>query len=85
MTRSSSSRTSESMRSDIEISDEMVILRANDGEIDRRAFSVARIEVHPSSRTVRPGDSITFTATCFDQHGRPMNGCGCTGRLRRDD
>jgi hypothetical protein len=62
---------------DIEISDEMVIIRAKDvGPPDPPTLT--RIEVRPSSVTVRPGESITFTATCFDQHGHTFDGADLT-------
>jgi hypothetical protein len=63
---------------DIEISEEMVILRAKDVEIIIDPARLTRIEVRPSSATVRPGESIRFIATCFDQHGRPFEGAGLT-------
>ena len=60
--------------SDIEISDEMVILRANDAILVRAPARLTRIEIRPLQAAVRPDESITFTATRFDQHGRPMDG-----------
>ncbi len=58
---------------DIEISDEMVILRANDAILVREPPRLTRIEIRPSSSTVRPGESITLTSSCFDQHGRSVD------------
>ena len=52
----------------------MVILRAKDAILLREPARLTRIEVRPQSATVRPGESIAFTATCVDQHGRPMDG-----------
>jgi hypothetical protein len=59
---------------DIEISDDMIILRAKDAVLLREPPRLTRIEMRPLGATVRPGESITFTATRFDQHGRPMDG-----------
>ncbi len=61
---------------DIEISEEMVIIRAKDVVIIVDPARLTRIEVRPSSATVLPGQSIRFSATCFDQHGRPIDGSG---------
>lgn len=57
---------------DVELSDEMVILRAEDAKRLKEPPRPTRIEVRPTSATVRPGESVTFNATCLDQHGRSM-------------
>ena len=49
---------------DIEIADEMVIIRAKDVVDDKDPPILTSIELRPSSSTVRPGESITFTARC---------------------
>jgi hypothetical protein len=64
--------------SDIEISDDMVILRAKDAILVREPSRLTRMEIRPSSSSVGPGVSITFVATYFDQHARPMDGCAVT-------
>jgi Protein of unknown function (DUF499) len=56
--------------SDVELSDEMVILRAEDARLLKEPPRLTRLEVRPLSRTVEPGASIGFTATGYDQHGR---------------
>jgi hypothetical protein len=61
---------------DIEISDEMVLLKAADAVIDPPRL--ARIEAKPATASLRPGDSTTFSASCFDQHGRPFEGAKVT-------
>jgi hypothetical protein len=63
---------------DIEISDEMVLLKAADAILKKKPSRLDRIEVKPSSATLRPGDSVTFSASCLDQHGRPFEGAPLT-------
>jgi Protein of unknown function (DUF499) len=59
---------------DIEISEEMVLLKAADAILEKEPARLARIDINPASAHLRPGESITFTASCFDQHGRPFEG-----------
>ncbi|MDB5352680.1 MAG: hypothetical protein JWN86_3927 [Planctomycetota bacterium] len=60
------------IEADIELSEDMVILRAGDARLLKEPPRPARIEIRPSSATVKPGESMTFGATCLDQHGRPL-------------
>jgi hypothetical protein len=60
------------VESDIEISDEMVILRAEDAKLLREPSRLTQLEVRPSSATVEPGVSVKFTASGYDQHGHEV-------------
>jgi hypothetical protein len=55
---------------DIEISEEMVLLKAVDAIEFKQPSRLAQIEVRPASASLKPGESIEFSAACFDQHGR---------------
>jgi hypothetical protein len=59
---------------DIEISEEMVLLKAADAIVKKEPPRLARIEITPAIATLQPGDSTTFSASCSDQHGRPFEG-----------
>jgi hypothetical protein len=59
---------------DIEISDEMVLLKAADAKLEIEPPHLAQIEIKPATVSLRPGESITFLATCSDQFGRPFEG-----------
>ena len=64
--------------SDIEISDEFVLLRAKDA-IDRtEPRRLTRIELTPPSASIKPGDSIKFSAIGYDQHGSPFGDTNVT-------
>jgi hypothetical protein len=63
---------------DIEISDDVVIIRTKDVVRIIDPARLARIEIRPSAATVLPGASITFTATCYDQHGHTIDGAELT-------
>jgi hypothetical protein len=56
----------------IEISDEMVLLKASDERPYKKPARLAHIEIRPASANLRPGESVTFSASCSDQHGRPF-------------
>ncbi len=60
------------VESDIEISDEMVILRAEDAKLLKEPPRLTSLEVRPASPTLKPGGSVTFSASGRDQHGRDM-------------
>ena len=60
------------VEADIELSDEMVILRAEDARLLKEPPWPTRIEVRPSSAKIRLGGTFEFAASCFDQHGRPL-------------
>ena len=64
--------------SDIEISDEMVLLRAADAREIMEPPRLTRIDVKPTVANLRPGDSTTFSSSCSDQHGRPFEGATVT-------
>ena len=39
---------------------------------------LTRLEIKPASASIRPAESIAFSASCFDQHGRPFEGAKVT-------
>jgi hypothetical protein len=55
---------------DIELSDEMVLIKAAEAGPYIDPPRPARIEVKPASASLRPGESVAFLASCFDQHDR---------------
>jgi hypothetical protein len=61
------------IEADIELSDEMVIVRAEDARLLKEPSRLTRIEVRPESAKARPGEAIAFTASCIDQHDRAMS------------
>jgi hypothetical protein len=60
------------VESDIEISDDMVLLRAEDARMHQEPARLTRLEVHPASVRLKPDEGATFSATGFDQHDREM-------------
>ena len=68
---------------DVEISDEFVILRAKDAIIHKEPPRLTRIEVKPSIASIKPGDSIAFTASGYDQHGHPFEAMRVTWSASR--
>src|SRR4029453_6894214 len=52
------------VEADIELSDEMVILRAADARLLKEPQRPTRIEIRPSSANVRPGGTFQFFASC---------------------
>src|SRR5262249_15467744 len=74
---------------DIEISEEMVLLRAADAILEKEPPRLSRIEITPAIASFRPGKSILFSASCSDQHGRPFEGAkvtwSATGRTIEPD
>jgi hypothetical protein len=60
------------VESDIELSDEMVILWAEDARLLIEPPGLTKLEVRPASATARPGVSTTFNATGYDQHCREL-------------
>ncbi|MGO9918859.1 MAG: hypothetical protein ACLQIB_29695 [Isosphaeraceae bacterium] len=59
---------------DIEISDEMVLLKAVDARVHIEPARLARMDIKPASASLRPGESITLSASCLDQHDHPFVG-----------
>ena len=64
--------------SDIEISDEFVLLRAKDAIERREPRRLTRIELTPASASIKPGDSVRFSASGYDQHGSPFGDTNVT-------
>ena len=64
--------------SDIEISDEFVLLRAKDPIKPTESRHLTRIELTPASASIRPGDSVKFSAIGYDQHGSPFRDTSVT-------
>ena len=63
---------------DIEISDEMVLLKAADARRFKEPPRLASIEVKPANASLKPGDSIRFTVTCSDQRGQSFTSAEVT-------
>lgn len=59
---------------DIEISDEMVLLKAEDARKHIEPPHLARIEIKPATASLRPGEAVTLCVSCSDQHGQPFAG-----------
>src|SRR5208283_1118442 len=64
--------------SDIEISDEFVLLRAKDAIHHKEPRRLSRIEITPASVSIKPGDSVKFSAIGYDQHGSPFGDTSVT-------
>jgi hypothetical protein len=58
--------------SDIEISEEMVLIKAADVNGGKNPPRLTRLEIKPVSASIRPGESIAFSSSCFDQYGQPF-------------
>jgi hypothetical protein len=63
---------------DIEVSDEVVLLKADYVQTLIQPPRLAHIEIKPPTAVLKPGDSVRFSATCTDQHGRPFPGAEVT-------
>ena len=59
---------------DVEISEDFVLLKAADARLLKEPSKLTRLDVRPSSVTIKPGGLATFAATGFDQQGREMTG-----------
>lgn len=58
---------------DIEISDEMFLLTADEAKKYIEPPKLSRLEVAPASVRCHPAETVRFTAKGFDQHGRPFS------------
>jgi hypothetical protein len=58
--------------SDIEISDEMYLLMAEEAKLHVEPPRIERLLITPASATVGTGEEVAFSASGFDQHGRPI-------------
>jgi hypothetical protein len=58
--------------SDIELSDEMVLLKAEDARLLVEPARLSGIEVKPANATMKPGDSTTLSVCGYDQQGRSI-------------
>ena len=66
------------VESDIEISDEYVILKAEDARPYKEPPKLVRIEIRPSVVSLKPDESTSFAIFGFDQHGRDISCSGAT-------
>ncbi len=57
---------------DVEISEDFVLLKAEDARLLKEPARLTRLEVRPSVITLRTDGSAAFTAIGYDQHGREM-------------
>ena len=57
---------------DIDISDEMVLLTAAKAREHIQPPVLARVVVSPEILEIKPGEAITLSASCYDQHGHPF-------------
>jgi hypothetical protein len=57
---------------DIEISDEMFLLTAEEARKHVEPPRLERLVVQPAAARLRPGDQMRFTVEGLDQHGRPF-------------
>jgi len=57
---------------DIEISDDMYIITAEEAKKHIEPPRLTALTVHPEYAQVKPGARITFKASGLDQHGQPM-------------
>ena len=64
--------------SDIEISDEFVLLRAKDAIGQTEPRRLTRIEITPPSASIKPGASVKFSASGYDQHGSHLGDTSVT-------
>jgi hypothetical protein len=55
---------------DLEFSDEMFLLTAEEARRHIEPPKLTRLEVKPTNTKVKPGDKLSFGVQCFDQHGR---------------
>jgi hypothetical protein len=55
---------------DVEFSEEACLLRAADAVKYIEPPKLARLEISPAGRTLRPGEGVTFTVAGYDQHGQ---------------
>jgi hypothetical protein len=57
---------------DVEISDDMYIITADEAKIHIEPPKLTKIEISPSHITLEPEKSFAFLAKGYDQHDRPM-------------
>jgi hypothetical protein len=55
---------------DLEFSDEMFLLTADEARRHIEPPKLSRVELKPANTNVKPGDKLSFGVHCFDQHGR---------------
>jgi len=63
--------------SDIEISDEVFIIPSSEAEKFQKPRILTSIDITPTPYSVKPGESVTFTAIGRDQYGEilPLDSC----------
>jgi len=57
---------------DVEFSDEMFVIQAEEAKKQIEEPKLTRLEVRPVRIQLKPGESYSFTVQGFDQHGRPF-------------
>lgn len=60
---------------DVEISEDMYIIKAEEAEKQTKPPFLTSIRVTPDNITIKPGYQETFAVDCYDQFGRPIK-CG---------
>jgi hypothetical protein len=55
---------------DIEISEDMFLIKADEAKLHVEPPKLSRLEVRPGRMAMKPGDKLNFGVQCFDQHGR---------------
>jgi hypothetical protein len=56
---------------DIEISDDMFLIKADEAKRHVEPPKLSRMELNPGRSRVKPGEKVAFAVHCFDQHGSP--------------
>ncbi|MFC2037214.1 ATP-binding protein, partial [Chloroflexota bacterium] len=56
----------------VEFSDDMFVITAEEAKKQIEEAKLAKLEVHPNSIQLKPGDRYSFTVHGFDQHDRPF-------------
>lgn len=59
--------------SDVEISDDMVILKPDDAKKLQEPPRLARVQVGPDGREVAPGEAVAFSVSGVSQYGEPFD------------
>ncbi|HEX6983843.1 MAG TPA: hypothetical protein VF170_00640, partial [Planctomycetaceae bacterium] len=58
--------------SEVEISDEFFVLRAEDAKKLQKPPRLASLSIHPGQVTLRPGEQASFSCAGQDQYGQPF-------------
>ncbi len=58
---------------DVEITDDVFLLKAEDAQKLLEPPRLARLVVRPDNATIRHGEQVSFSCAGFDQYGQPIN------------